>query len=117
MNTTSEQEQSPVADCGCVVSLYECFFLVLEMDAWRENLEAGWRAIVEDEEDNDFFVSVVMGGHDSDEELLPRIGRGSRVGRAPNIERDRHSMHQWMMRDYFSTTLVYGARLFRPRFK
>ena len=48
------------------------------MDAWRENLEAGWREIIEDEEDSDFFVSVVMDGHDSDEELLRRIGRGSR---------------------------------------
>ena len=87
------------------------------MDAWRENLEAGWRAIVEDEEDSDFFARVVMGGLDSDEELLPGIGRGSRVGKAPNTERDRHDMHQWMMRDYFSDMPVYGARSFRRRYR
>lgn len=36
------------------------------MDAWKENLEGRWRAVVEDEEDSDFFAGVVMGGHDND---------------------------------------------------
>ena len=56
-------------------------------------------------------------GEDRDQELFAATSRGSRLGKAPNIDRDRLTMHLRMMRDYFSPTPVYGARSFRRRYR
>jgi len=48
------------------------------MDAWREQMEAGWAAIMDDEEESEFIGSVVLGlGEDRDEELFNATSRGS----------------------------------------
>ena len=81
-------------------------------------MAAGWAAIMDDEEENEFIGSVVLGlGEDRDQELFAATSRGSRLGKAPNIDRDRLTMHLRMMRDYFSPTPVYGVRSFRRRYR
>jgi hypothetical protein len=44
-------------------------------------------------------------------------GGGSQPGKAQNIERFRHAMHERMMQDYFCDTPVYGPALFRRRYR
>ena len=51
-----------------------------------------------------------------DNELRVKIG-GSRIGRAPNLNRDAPAGHERLMKDYFVDVPVYGEQLFRRRFR
>lgn len=65
----------------------------------------GWNAILEDEEDDEMNAQLFMGLNGEEEFIRPRIHKGSRLGRAPNVDRDRQAMHSRMVSDYFSTTM------------
>jgi hypothetical protein len=84
------------------------------MDAWRIRLLANWELILDDDEEDEGNLNVLLGvGMDDENEvILPRILGGSRPGKTPNIDRDRHGMHEQMMKDYFSDTHVYGPSIF-----
>jgi hypothetical protein len=89
------------------------------MDAWRARLEAGRRLILDDDEEDEWNVNMLLNLMPLEENdmLLPRIHRGSQPGKAANIDKDRHAMHERMIRDYFCDTLVYGPHLFRRRYR
>ena len=87
------------------------------MDPWRARLLASWELIMEDDDEDDFNLNLVLGSVGNNEGIpLPRVSVGSRQGRAPNIERHRHEMHERMMQDYFCDTSVYGPVSFRQRY-
>lgn len=50
------------------------------------------------------------------EELYTSVG-GSRIGRAPNLNRDSSAGHERLMQDYFVNIPVYGEHVFRRRFR
>ena len=85
------------------------------MDAWKARLLANWELILDNDEEDEGNLNVLLGVgmDDEDEVILPRILGGSHLGKIPNIDRDRHRMHERMMRDYFSDTLVYGPSIFQ----
>jgi hypothetical protein len=88
------------------------------MDAWRARLFANWELILDDDEDEgNLNVLLGVGMDDEDEMILPRVLGGSRPEKTPNINRDRHGMHEQMMRDYFSDTPVYGPSIFQQRYR
>lgn len=87
------------------------------MDALRNYLR------IRDEEDeehiqqiqaNNAQASAILGAYHSME--TPE-GRGSRPGRAPNVERHRESRGNNMMEDYFVERPVYGNVIFRQRYR
>lgn len=50
------------------------------------------------------------------DELSTQVG-GSRIGRAPNLNRDALAGHQRLMNDCFVDVPVYGEHLFHQRFR
>jgi hypothetical protein len=88
------------------------------MEAWRARLQASWELLLEDDEEDDLNMNLILGqGFNNQEVALPRVARGSCPGKAANIERYRHQMHERMMEDYFCDAPVYGPSLFRRRYR
>lgn len=50
-------------------------------------------------------------------QAVKSIRGGSRVGRRPNIDRNRQQGHERIMSDYFSDAPVYNDNIFRRRFR
>lgn len=50
------------------------------------------------------------------DELYTQVG-GSRIGQAPNLNRDSVAGHERVMNDYFVDDPVYGEHHFRRRFR
>ncbi|KAI9895364.1 hypothetical protein PsorP6_018917 [Peronosclerospora sorghi] len=72
--------------------------------------------LLEDEEEEEALnmneITLLLEVHQE----IHRHG-GSRPGRASNIDRDRLQGQERLMKDYFSPSIVFGARLFRRRFR
>ena len=58
------------------------------------------------------MLNFVQGiGFQNEEPIVPRVWGGSWLGRVPNIEWHRHTMHERMIEDYFLVEPVYGPTL------
>jgi hypothetical protein len=77
------------------------------MDAWRIRLLANWELILDDDEEDEGNLNLLLdvGIDNEDEVILSRVLGGSRLGKTLNIDRNRHKMHERMMKGYFSDTL------------
>jgi hypothetical protein len=65
-------------------------------------------------EDDTFELAAILA---TQEEEKSMFGRGSRVGRSPNLRRDFASAHQQLMDDYFAENPVYPDEVFERRFR
>ena len=77
------------------------------MDAWRVRLLANWELILDDDEEDEGNLNLLLDVRidDQDEVILSKVLDGSCLGKTLNINRNRHRMHEWMMKGYFSDTL------------
>jgi hypothetical protein len=81
------------------------------MDPWWARLLASQESIMEDDEEDEFNLNLVLGlGRNNEGIPLPKVLRGFRRRKAPNIERHRYAMHEKMMGD---NAPIYGPGLFR----
>lgn len=89
------------------------------MDAWRARALTS-RDVFDDsdeEEELAFNMNLGLGFRVSNEFTKPSVVGGSQPGKAPNVDRDRHGMHDRMMKDYFCESTVYGASLLRRHYR
>jgi hypothetical protein len=66
--------------------------------------------------EEDAFHELVVITNDHMEKKGPKAG-GSRPGKRPNINRERHIGAERVMKDYFGDNPVYDDRLFRRRYR
>jgi hypothetical protein len=66
----------------------------------------------DEEDEGNFNLFLGVGMEDEDELILPTVLGGSHPGKTPNTDRDRHRMHERMMKDYLTDTPLYSPSLF-----
>lgn len=102
-----QQGSSLLLSFGFTVS--HVILVVAHMDQWRERLFANRELFLENDEEDDFNVNWIVGlGFSVPHGQIPRVVRGSRRGKLPNIDIHRHEMHVRMMSDCFADNPMYG---------
>ena len=88
------------------------------MEAWRLRLTASKQRLFHDDDEDEAMLNLVVGQFDVGGDALPRVvHRGSRLGRARNLDRERQQKHDRIFVDYFADPLVFGPDVFRRRFR
>ena len=88
------------------------------MEAWRVRLAASRQQLFQNDDEDDLMLNLVVGQFDVGGDGGPRVvHRGSRPGRARNIDRERQQGHDWIFFDYFADPPVFGPDVFRRRFR
>ena len=89
---------------------------------WQQNLQRLRQRSEEEDDDNlndDRFFKIVkiISMYNLGSRMLSIEHGCSRVGRLPNINRNRREGHQRILQDYFAENPVYNEKLFRRRFR
>jgi len=69
------------------------------------------------DEEEEFVLNLGLEFRVNNGFTRPFVVGGSRPGKAPNVDRDRHEMHDRMFKNYFSKSPIYEASLFRRRYR